>query len=81
MWYLIIILTVAQKPLVYVIPVECIPGNLSLVQAGDTGTIPMETRARSQAEIEDLRDKYSPKIIIYSPKYRRKYYISSDVIL
>jgi hypothetical protein len=60
MCYLIIILTVAQEPLVHVIPVESILGKLSLVQAGDTGTIPMETSARSQAEIEDLRDKYYP---------------------
>ena len=60
MCYLIIILTVAQEPLVHVIPVESILGKLSLVQAGDTGTIPMETSARSQAEIEDLRDKYDP---------------------
>jgi DNA/RNA endonuclease YhcR with UshA esterase domain len=60
MCYLIIILTVAQEPLVHVIPVESTLGKLSLVQAGDTGTIPMETSARSQAEIEDLRDKYYP---------------------
>lgn len=60
MCYLIIILTVAQEPLVHVIPVESILGKLSLVQAGDTGTIPFETSARSQAEIEDLCDKYYP---------------------
>ncbi len=42
----------------YVIPVESILGKHSLVQAGDTGTIPMEKSARTQAEIEALRDKY-----------------------
>jgi hypothetical protein len=55
-----IILCVTQTPLVHVIPVESILGKLSLVQAGDTGTIPAETSARSQAEIEDLREKYYP---------------------
>ena len=44
---------------VRVIPVESILGKLSLVQAGDTGTIPFETSA-SQAEIEDLCEKYYP---------------------
>ena len=29
-----------QVPLVYVIPVDSILGKLSLVQAGDSGTIP-----------------------------------------
>ena len=43
-----------------VIPVESILGKLSLVQAGDTGTIPFETSAGSQAEIEALCDKYYP---------------------
>ena len=43
-----------------VIPVESILGKLSLVQAGDTGTIPFETSARNQAEIEDLCEKYYP---------------------
>ncbi len=39
---------------------EYILGNISVVQAGDTGTILMETSASSQAEImiEDLRDKF-----------------------
>ena len=55
-----VILTVTQKPLVYVIPVESILGKLCLVLSEDTGTIPMETSARSQAEIDDLRDKYYP---------------------
>ena len=53
-----IILTVTQKQLVYVIPFDYILAKLSLVQAGGTGTIPMETSVRSQAEIEDLRDMY-----------------------
>jgi len=56
----ILTVTPVQTPLVYVIPVESILGKLSVVQAGDTGTIPMETRAGSQAEIEALRDKYYP---------------------
>ena len=49
-----------QVPLVYVIPVESILGKLSLVQAGDTGTIPFEPTARRQADIDDLRDQYYP---------------------
>jgi len=32
-----------QAPLLHVVPVEHILGKLSLVQAGDTGTIPMRT--------------------------------------
>ncbi len=58
----ILTVTPVQKPLVYVILVESILGKLSVVQAGDSGTIPMETRAGfasgSQAEMEALRDKY-----------------------
>ena len=50
----------AQVPLVYVIPVESILGKLSLVQAGDTGTIPFELTARSQADIDGLRDQFYP---------------------
>ncbi len=56
----ILTVTPLQKPLVYVIQVKSTLGKLSVVQAGDTGTILMETRAVSQAEIEALRDKYYP---------------------
>ena len=49
-----------QVPLVYVIPVDSILGKLSLVQAGDTGTIPFEPTARSQADSDALCDQYYP---------------------
>jgi hypothetical protein len=49
-----------QVPLVYVIPVDSILGKLSLVQAGDTGTIPFEATARNQADRDALRDKFYP---------------------
>ena len=42
------------------IPVDSIVGKLSMVQAGDTGTIPFEPTARNQADSETLRDKYYP---------------------
>ena len=47
-------------PLVHVIPVESILGKLSLVQAGDTGTIPFEPTASCQGEIDALTDRYYP---------------------
>jgi hypothetical protein len=49
-----------QVPLVYVVPVQSILGKLSLVQAGDTGTIPFEPTARDQDELDALRDQYYP---------------------
>ena len=47
-------------PLVHVIPVESILGKLSLVQAGDTGTITFEPTASCQGEINALIDQYYP---------------------
>ena len=49
-----------QVPLVYVIPVDSILGKLSLVQAGDTGTIPFEPTRRNQADSDALCEKYYP---------------------
>ncbi len=49
-----------QEPLVYVVPVESILGKLSLVQCGDTGTIPFESTAKSQDDIEALSARYYP---------------------
>ena len=59
MRYLIRIIFI-QVPLVYVIPVDSILEKLSLVQAGDTGTIPFETIARNQADRDALCDKFYP---------------------
>ena len=49
-----------QAPLLHVVPVEHILGKLSLVQAGDTGTIPFEDLARNQADHDEFRDEYYP---------------------
>ncbi len=49
-----------QVPLVYVIPVDSILGKLSLVQAGDTGTIPFEPTVRNQIDSDALCEKYYP---------------------
>ena len=42
------------------VPVDSILGKLSLVQAGDTGTIPFEPTARNQADSDTICDKYYP---------------------
>ncbi len=49
-----------QAQLLHVVPVEHILGKLSLVQAGDTGTIPIEDLARNQEDHDEFRDKYYP---------------------
>ncbi len=46
--------------LFYVIPVTSILGKLSLVQTGDTGTIPFDPTSKSQADFDALSDKYYP---------------------
>jgi hypothetical protein len=43
-----------------VVPVNSILGKLSLVQAGDTGTIPFEQTVRNQADSDALCEKYYP---------------------
>jgi len=43
-----------------VVPVDSILGKLSLVQAGDTGTIPFEPTVRNQADSDALCEKYYP---------------------
>ncbi len=49
-----------QAPLLHVVPFEHILGMLSLVQAGDTGTIPIEDLARNQVDHDEFRDEYYP---------------------
>jgi hypothetical protein len=43
-----------------VIPVDSILGKLSLVQAGDTGTIPFESTVRNKRDSDALCEKYYP---------------------
>jgi hypothetical protein len=49
-----------QEPLVYVVPIESILGKLSVVQAGDTGTIPFEHIASTPEDVEDLCELFYP---------------------
>ena len=47
-------------PLFYVVPIESILGKLSVVQAGDTGTIPFEHIASSPSDVDDLCELFYP---------------------
>ncbi len=44
----------------YVVPIESILGKLSVVQAGDTGTIPFEHIASSPNDVDDLCELFYP---------------------
>ncbi len=51
-----------MQALLHAVPVEHILGKLSLVQAGDTGTIPFEDLrlAQNQEDHDEFRDEYYP---------------------